>query len=111
MTRSTTKQLQAKPVKPSRLSVALLSRAMREAAKRAFDAAAAFFGLLVLSPFFAVIAILIKRDTPGPGTAFRSRSSSSARCTRRRKVTAACASPAKATNASPRSESGCTRPN
>ncbi|MBV6466373.1 MAG: hypothetical protein DYG87_00030 [Anaerolineae bacterium CFX3] len=66
MTRSTTKQLQAKPVKPSRLSVALLSRAMREAAKRAFDAAAAFFGLLVLSPFFAVIAILIKRDTPGP---------------------------------------------
>ena len=39
---------------------------MRGAFKRAFDVVAAFLGLLVLSPFLGVIAILIKRDSPGP---------------------------------------------
>ncbi len=34
--------------------------------KRALDLIAAFFGLVFLSPFFLAIAILIKRDTPGP---------------------------------------------
>lgn len=34
--------------------------------KRAFDVAAGLLGLLVLSPFFLVIAILIKLDSRGP---------------------------------------------
>lgn len=34
--------------------------------KRAFDLAAAGAGLLLLSPAFAVIAVLIKLDSPGP---------------------------------------------
>jgi lipopolysaccharide/colanic/teichoic acid biosynthesis glycosyltransferase len=43
-----------------------LNRVVRGAFKRAFDVIAAFLGLLVLSPFFGIIAILIKRDSPGP---------------------------------------------
>ncbi len=42
------------------------TRIVGAAIKRAFDFLAALFGLMVLSPFFLVIAILIKRDTPGP---------------------------------------------
>jgi lipopolysaccharide/colanic/teichoic acid biosynthesis glycosyltransferase len=34
--------------------------------KRAFDFMAALIGLILLSPFFVFIAILIKRDSPGP---------------------------------------------
>jgi lipopolysaccharide/colanic/teichoic acid biosynthesis glycosyltransferase/GGDEF domain-containing protein len=34
--------------------------------KRAFDYTAALAGLTLLSPFFVLIAILIKRDSPGP---------------------------------------------
>jgi len=34
--------------------------------KRIFDITAALIGLILLSPFFALIAILIKRDSPGP---------------------------------------------
>jgi lipopolysaccharide/colanic/teichoic acid biosynthesis glycosyltransferase len=34
--------------------------------KRVFDFTAALIGLILLSPFFALIAILIKRDSPGP---------------------------------------------
>lgn len=34
--------------------------------KRVFDVLAAFIGLIVLSPAFAVIALLIKLDSPGP---------------------------------------------
>jgi lipopolysaccharide/colanic/teichoic acid biosynthesis glycosyltransferase len=36
------------------------------AAKRLVDILAAFFGLLLLAPFFAFLGILIKRDSPGP---------------------------------------------
>jgi len=34
--------------------------------KRAFDFIISLFGLIILSPFFVFIAILIKRDSPGP---------------------------------------------
>ena len=34
--------------------------------KRLFDVVSAFFGLLILTPFFAVIAVLIKMDSSGP---------------------------------------------
>jgi lipopolysaccharide/colanic/teichoic acid biosynthesis glycosyltransferase len=34
--------------------------------KRTFDFTAALIGLILLAPFFALIAILIKRDSPGP---------------------------------------------
>jgi lipopolysaccharide/colanic/teichoic acid biosynthesis glycosyltransferase len=34
--------------------------------KRAFDFVFALIGLILLSPFFALIAILVKRDSPGP---------------------------------------------
>lgn len=35
-------------------------------AKNILDFTAALFGLLLLSPFFAIVAVLIKRDSPGP---------------------------------------------
>ena len=35
-------------------------------AKRSFDICASLFGILLLSPFFLIIAILIKRASPGP---------------------------------------------
>ncbi|HEX7635398.1 MAG TPA: sugar transferase [Noviherbaspirillum sp.] len=35
-------------------------------AKRVFDVFAALLGLIILSPVFAVVALLIKRDSPGP---------------------------------------------
>ena len=34
--------------------------------KRAFDIVAASVGLIVMLPFWAIIAVLIKRDSPGP---------------------------------------------
>lgn len=34
--------------------------------KRSFDATGALLGLIVLSPFLLVVALVIKRDTPGP---------------------------------------------
>jgi exopolysaccharide biosynthesis polyprenyl glycosylphosphotransferase len=34
--------------------------------KRIFDIVASFFGLIVLAPFFVVLVILIKWDSPGP---------------------------------------------
>jgi lipopolysaccharide/colanic/teichoic acid biosynthesis glycosyltransferase len=34
--------------------------------KRAFDVIAAFLGLLALSPLFGVLALLIKKESPGP---------------------------------------------
>ena len=39
---------------------------MNNFAKRTFDIIIALIGLIVLLPFWAIIAILIKRDTPGP---------------------------------------------
>ena len=36
--------------------------------KRVFDVSCAFFGLIFLSPFFLIIAMLIKRASPGPAT-------------------------------------------
>ena len=41
-------------------------RPLSAAVKRAFDILVSFFGLLFLSPAFALIAILIKRDSEGP---------------------------------------------
>lgn len=35
-------------------------------AKRAFDIFASAFGLLILAPIFGLLAVLIKRDSPGP---------------------------------------------
>lgn len=34
--------------------------------RRTLDVGLALFGLIILGPFFVIIAILIKRDTPGP---------------------------------------------
>jgi len=41
-------------------------RACYLVSKRCFDFTFALFGLVVLSPLFAVIALLVKRDSPGP---------------------------------------------
>lgn len=49
-----------------RLSMSPFNRMMGSAIKRAFDIIAAFLGLLVLTPIFGIIAIRIKRDSPGP---------------------------------------------
>ena len=43
-----------------------VQRLVGDVTKRALDMVAALFGLIILSPFFLIIAILIKRDTPGP---------------------------------------------
>jgi diguanylate cyclase (GGDEF)-like protein len=43
-----------------------IHKILRTQFKRAFDFIAALITLLILSPFFAIIAILIKRDSPGP---------------------------------------------
>ncbi len=48
------------------LKPALLYRTMSNLLKRAFDFVVALLGLIILSPFFIIIARLIKRDTPGP---------------------------------------------
>ena len=40
--------------------------AIRSFIKRAFDIITSSLGLLLLSPFFAIIAMGIKRDTKGP---------------------------------------------
>ncbi len=45
---------------------ALLYRRMSNMLKRVFDFIVALLGLIFLSPFFIIIARLIKRDTPGP---------------------------------------------
>ena len=45
---------------------ASFSNAAGNLSKRIFDFIAALFGLILLSPIFVLIAILIKRDTPGP---------------------------------------------
>jgi len=37
-----------------------------ELTKRTFDFISALFGLIILSPIFALIAVLIRRDSPGP---------------------------------------------
>jgi polysaccharide biosynthesis protein PslA len=39
---------------------------LQSLAKRAFDIAAASAGLVLLAPVFAAVAIMIKRDSPGP---------------------------------------------
>jgi diguanylate cyclase (GGDEF)-like protein len=48
------------------LKPALLYRKMSDVLKRAFDIIVALLGLILLSPFFMIIARLVKRDTPGP---------------------------------------------
>ncbi len=47
-------------------AIALLQAAFSSSIKRSFDFLAALLGLIALSPVFALIAILIRRDTPGP---------------------------------------------
>jgi diguanylate cyclase (GGDEF)-like protein len=46
--------------------VRALSKGMNELIKRIFDFIVALIGLLILSPYFVYIGILIKKDTPGP---------------------------------------------
>lgn len=57
---TTIEGLQLVTVPPTRMSRAAL------AAKRAFDLVAASVGLVLLSPVFAAVALLVKRDSPGP---------------------------------------------
>ncbi len=47
-------------------AIGVLQATLSSSMKRSFDFVAALLGLLALSPVFALIAILIKRDTPGP---------------------------------------------
>ena len=43
-----------------------LIRGLKDLIKRAFDFIISLFGLIILCPFFVFIALLIKRDSPGP---------------------------------------------
>ncbi len=52
--------------KSSTTALRSLAAFLNGIAKRAFDFIAALAGIIALSPFFALIASLIKRDTPGP---------------------------------------------
>ena len=53
--------------KPGFTTVRLRSRPqLKGTVKRAFDICAAFWGLIFLSPLFILLAILIKRESPGP---------------------------------------------
>jgi exopolysaccharide biosynthesis polyprenyl glycosylphosphotransferase len=57
---TTIEGMQLVTVPPTRMSRAAL------AAKRAFDLVAATLALVFLAPLFAVVALLVKRDSPGP---------------------------------------------
>jgi lipopolysaccharide/colanic/teichoic acid biosynthesis glycosyltransferase len=66
MTRSTQNLKQSISAGQPGLSNQPFSQVARGAFKRAFDFMVALFGLILLFPFFGIIAILIKRDSPGP---------------------------------------------
>ncbi|GAB4499048.1 MAG: hypothetical protein OHK0052_13360 [Anaerolineales bacterium] len=57
---------QASPLPRSMYNTPFNSRPFAEFAKRAFDLFGALVGLILLSPVFALIALWIKRDSPGP---------------------------------------------
>lgn len=52
--------------KPSLMTAPIVRPWYTRLAKRALDIFAAAFGLLLLWPLFLIVAILIKRDSPGP---------------------------------------------
>jgi diguanylate cyclase (GGDEF)-like protein len=58
--------LKSFPVNFSSKELLNLYRALDILSKRAFDFIVALVGLIILSPFFIFIGILIRRDTPGP---------------------------------------------
>ena len=62
---SRVKSYQQQKSKPTSLFRNLI-RGLKDLIKRAFDFIISLFGLIILCPFFVFIAILIKRDTPGP---------------------------------------------
>jgi lipopolysaccharide/colanic/teichoic acid biosynthesis glycosyltransferase len=59
--------------KPTEVMTVTFSRKMDAAGRRVMDIIAATIGLLVLSPIFMMIAVFIKRDSPGPIFYFGSR--------------------------------------
>jgi Undecaprenyl-phosphate glucose phosphotransferase len=62
------KFLDVVPIGPNN-AVRFLRKPMGDGAvfmKRVFDLSVALFGLIVLSPLFAVVALLVKLDSPGP---------------------------------------------
>jgi lipopolysaccharide/colanic/teichoic acid biosynthesis glycosyltransferase len=66
MIRISTYLKQSKNIANLKLKNASFRGSMADLTKRSFDFSAALIGLLLLSPIFAIIAILIKRDSPGP---------------------------------------------
>ena len=56
----------AKILQLERVSLQAVLAALRGLNKRIFDVMVAFIGLILLLPVFVLIAILIKRDSPGP---------------------------------------------
>jgi len=55
-----------KPSRNTRAHVSQWGNLLDNVMRRIFDILASFFGLFFLSPFFLLIAILIKRDSAGP---------------------------------------------
>ena len=66
MIRMTQHPKEMKKTHKTDLSGYYLNNRMNGMAKRVFDFTAALIGLILLSPFFIIIAVLIKRDSPGP---------------------------------------------
>jgi lipopolysaccharide/colanic/teichoic acid biosynthesis glycosyltransferase len=66
MVHSESRPKQSKNLDNSGLSDNSFLNMLKGITKRAFDFIAALIGLSLLSPFFALIAILIKRDSSGP---------------------------------------------
>lgn len=66
MIRSSTPVKQSRNVGDLKLNTNAFSNVISLFIKRAFDVVAASIGLILLAPIFLLIAILIKRDSPGP---------------------------------------------
>ena len=66
MIRSTSNLKQSKSINNAGAANQTVQNKLAGLIKRAFDFTAALIGLILLSPFFGIIAILIKRDSSGP---------------------------------------------
>ena len=66
MIRSTPNLKQSKSINNAGAANQTVQNKLAGLIKRAFDFTAALIGLILLSPFFGIIAILIKRDSSGP---------------------------------------------
>ena len=56
----------SKPSGSGKMVPKRIFQTLNDVLKRIFDVVASFFGLLVLLPLFVIVAVMIRRDSPGP---------------------------------------------